>query len=71
MINRVPVESSNLRSVGYDPDAQMLEIEFRNGGICQYYGVPETVYLQLMAASSKGKFFHVYIKDIYPYAKIR
>jgi hypothetical protein len=49
-MNRQPVASSNLSSVGYDADNQILEVAFHHGGIYQYYGVPVGVYRGLMAA---------------------
>lgn len=67
---RKPVESSNLASVGYDASSATLEIEFRSGGIYQYFDVPESVYRELMEAPSQGKFFHVHIRDKYRYVKI-
>ena len=69
-MKRTPVQSSNLLSVGYDSDTQTLEIEFRDGGIYQYYGVPEMVYRQLLTATSHGKFFHAHIRDVYHYRKL-
>jgi hypothetical protein len=62
---RTRVQSSDLRSVGYDPTTQTLEIEFRSGGIYQFRGVPESVYRSLMQASSHGTYFHAHIKDRY------
>jgi len=55
-MNRTPVSSSNLASVGYDPENMILEIEFHNGGIYQYFNVPESVYRSLMSADSHGKY---------------
>lgn len=69
-MDREPVTSSNLRSVGYDPDSQILEIEFHHGGIYQYSGVPVSVYQGLMSAPSLGQYHHKYIKDSYPYRKV-
>jgi hypothetical protein len=70
-MERLPVQSSNLSSVGYDPDSLTLEIGFNNGGIYQYSGVPQEVYEGLMNAGSKGTFFHQFIKrGGYPYIKI-
>ena len=40
-MNRTPVNSSNLSSVGYDPMSQTLEFAFNSGGIYQYYNVPQ------------------------------
>ena len=65
-----PVASSNLASVGYSPDTETLEIEFLNGSVYQYYNVPENMYHQLMGAGSKGKFLHTYIKNAYPYSRV-
>jgi hypothetical protein len=64
------VSSSNLRSVGYDHLQQILEIEFHNGGIYQYFGVPEHIYSSLMAASSHGSYFHAFIRESYRYRRV-
>jgi hypothetical protein len=70
-MQRTPVTSSNLKSVGYDPDTRTLEIEFHSGGIYQYSGVPEAVYSGLMSASSHGSYFDSHIKKAgYPYRKV-
>ncbi len=69
-MHRTPVVSSNLRSVGYDPSSKTLEIEFNLGRVHQYHDVPQTIYEQLMVASSHGKFFHVHIRNVYGYSKI-
>ena len=70
-MDRIPVQSSNLASVGYDSSISMLEIEFNNGGIYQYYGVPQEIYEGLMNAGSKGTYFHQNIKMAgYPYTKV-
>lgn len=69
-MNRKPVESSNIAAVGYDADEQVLEVEFRSGGVYQYHGVPENVFQQLLYASSKGRFFHQNIKGRYGWTSI-
>lgn len=72
-MERILVSSSNLRSVGYDEDTEILEIQFHHGGIYQYQRVPQEVYDQLMAASSKGSYFDRVIKKNplrYPCRKI-
>lgn len=65
-VHRMPVHSSNIRSVGYNPASRMLEVEFHSGGIYQYSGVPENAHQGLMRAASKGAYFHDHIKDRYP-----
>jgi hypothetical protein len=69
-MNRVPVSSSDLRSVGYDETTKLLEIEFHGGRIYQYYGVPRAVYEGLMQAASHGKYFHTHVKNAYPYQRV-
>ena len=69
-MKREPVESSSLASIGYDNATETLEIEFRRGGIYQYYNVPSRIFDELMVAGSKGQFFHAYIKSTYSYAKM-
>lgn len=68
---RTPVVSSNLASVGYDPESQILEIEFNSGRIYHYFNVPEHVYDDLLSAESIGKFFSAEIKDTYGFSQVR
>ncbi|MDI6734790.1 MAG: KTSC domain-containing protein [bacterium] len=70
-MNRQPVISSNMRTIGYDSKSQTLEIEFHSGDIYQYFNVPESIYNALMSASSHGSYFHHYIKDQYRWTKIQ
>ncbi|ELY75822.1 KTSC domain-containing protein [Natrinema gari] len=70
-MNRTPVSSSNLKSVGYDQSSNTLEIEFHGGRVYQYYNVPKRIYQGLMAASSHGRYHHRRIKDSYRYSRIR
>lgn len=70
-MQRTPVSSSNLRSVGYDPATRTLEIEFINGRIYQYSGVPQNVYEALMAAESHGRYFNGHIRGAFPYRQVR
>lgn len=59
---RIPVTSSNLASVGYEPYQQVLEIEFRNRSVYQYFNVPLHVHAGLMSAGSHGRYFDRHIK---------
>jgi len=70
-MDRERVRSSNIRSIGYDPDSMTLEIEFTDGGIYQYFSVPAHVHEGLMRASSKGSYFHDHIKERYRFRKVR
>ena len=68
-MKRESVISTNVISVGYDATTETLEVEFKSG-IYQYYNVPQSIYDQMMISESKGKFLNVYIKPVYPYAKV-
>ena len=67
---RQPVSSSNIKSVGYDLDSTLLEIEFHDGSIYQYSNVPQSVHTALMAAVSLGSFLHKNIRGKYSYRKV-
>ena len=70
-MNRTPVTSSNLKSVGYDAASSTLEVEFLHGGIYQYSNVPESRYSGLMGASSHGEYFDANIKKAgYSFRKV-
>lgn len=66
---RKEVRSTNIRSVGYDPESNTLEIEFHSGSVYQYYNVPQTIYDELMRASSHGSYFHKHIRTKYKWTK--
>jgi hypothetical protein len=61
-MERQPVTSSNLAAVGYDPDTETLEVEFKNGSVYTYSAVPADVYNELMEADSIGRAFAALIK---------
>lgn len=69
MIRR-PLRSSNLASVGYDRSLSILEIEFRNGHVYQYFVVPKEVYEALISAQSPGSYFVKYVSGRYRYRRV-
>ena len=69
-MKRQLVESSNLASIGYDPINQILEVEFKKGGIYQYFEVPESVFEELMNADSHGVYFSANIRNEYEFSKL-
>ena len=69
-MNRITLNSTNISSAGYDDQSQTLEIEFRRGGIYQYFDVPRSIYDQLMNASSPGDYLHEQIRGIFRYARV-
>ena len=69
-MQRQPVTSSNIASIGYDESTQTLEIEFLNGTVYQYFDVPSRVYDDFMSASSHGQYLAQNIKGHYRYSKV-
>jgi hypothetical protein len=57
LLERLPVKSRILRSVGYDASTKILEIEFQNSLIYQFLDVPPKVYADLMQSGEIGKYF--------------
>ena len=63
-MDREPVSSSLLRSVGYDSDQQLLEVELQDGKIYQYADVSEQIYQGLIEADSLGRYFNQHIREL-------
>lgn len=76
----VPVTSSNIKAIGW-VGPSTLEVEFLSGSLYRYYYVPLNVYMEMLEAPSKGKYFWANIRckthdcsggNIpYPYLKLR
>jgi hypothetical protein len=69
-MHRLPLESKAIVSAGYDAAAQHLEIEFRNGRVYRYSGVPQGVFDFLVRAPSKGGFVNRMIDGRYPHEEL-
>lgn len=68
-MERQQVISSNIASIGYDPESGTLEVEFLNGAVYQYFDVPETFHYELMNADSHGGYLAHNIKGSFRYAR--
>ncbi|MGH1337283.1 MAG: KTSC domain-containing protein [Aureispira sp.] len=64
---RNSIISSSIAGIGYDPNQLTLEVEFLEGIIYRYFDIPASVYLNLVNARSRGRFFNYYIKPFYRY----
>lgn len=66
-IERLAVDSSNLKSIGYSEDRKILAIEFASSGhVLHYDGVPLDVFEALGKAESRGQYYARNIKGKYP-----
>jgi hypothetical protein len=64
-VQRKRVNSSKLRSVGYDEQTMTLEIEFANGQVYQYPKVYPEVYRRFLAAPNPTSFYEDRIEEEY------
>jgi len=67
---RTLLNSSSLHSAGYQEQCG-LEIEFRDGSVYRYADVSLQVYLALLRAESKGRFFNSHIRTQFPSIRIK
>jgi hypothetical protein len=61
-MQRRTVSSTNIASIGYDAEHKILEVEFLDRSIYQYFDVPQSLYQGLISASSHGSYLATYIK---------
>ena len=65
------LDSESIFGVMYDPESQGLFVCFRDSGdIYLYYGLPQRVYDEFMAAESKGGYLNREIKGTYDFKKV-
>ncbi|HPU51262.1 MAG TPA: KTSC domain-containing protein [Burkholderiaceae bacterium] len=57
---------ARLRSAGYDPRQQRLEILFGDRSMRVYKGVPDEVWRRLLASPNPGSYFDDRIAEEYP-----
>ncbi|MGY1858106.1 KTSC domain-containing protein [Modestobacter sp. SYSU DS0290] len=64
-MRRAHVRSSSVRSVGYDLDHRVLELEFVDGGVYDYLDVPPEEALAMLESASIGRHVNREIKPRY------
>ena len=69
-MNRTPVQSSNIRSVGYDSGSQTMQVEFSSGGVYDYSGVPADVHAKMISAKSIGGAFASEVRGKFEHKKV-
>jgi hypothetical protein len=68
-MNRRPVTSSNVASIGWDQD--VLEVEFKSGHLYEYHDVPESVYQACLGADSIGRFVRDEVSGKYQSTRVK
>lgn len=46
----IPINSDNVSAAGYSLAAMKMTVQFNNGAVYEYYGVPESVWLSFLKA---------------------
>jgi len=64
-MERKRVNSSRIRSVGYDERNQLLEVELSNGTVYQYSKVSPEVHRRFMAAPNPTSYYDDQIAEEY------
>ena len=65
------LQSNHLNGANYDPESESLSIQFTNGAMYRYHGVPATVADTLMQIGSPGSYFHDKIRGQYREVKLQ
>jgi len=76
-IKRIPVESSNVVSIGYHDKYKIMAIEMLNGIIYYYLDIPKNHFIEMTNANGDGKchtaigsYLHRNVKGKYRYIRI-
>jgi hypothetical protein len=67
---REHVNSTAVRSLGYDGDEWVLQVKYTNGKVYNYFRVPPGEYEALKKAPSKGEYVNYQIKPYYEYEEL-
>ena len=70
-MSSVAVNSTLIARVGYEADSTLLHLEFRDGSLYRYFGVPVEVYEGLLAAESKGVYFNHRVRGAFQHTRLR
>jgi len=69
-MERIQVNSTSVKSIGYDPATRTLEVELVAGGVYQYFNVAPQVHRDLLAAPSIGRYFAHFVKTTFRSRKL-
>ena len=69
-MNLSAVESTTVRSIGYDESLGVLRLEFRSRAVYDYFGVPREVHGALLGAASIGACFNQMVRGRFPFHRV-
>jgi hypothetical protein len=65
-MQRQPIRGGRLKAAGYDEREQRLELEFVDGSVKAYKGVPAEVWRRLLASPNAASYVEDRIAEEYP-----
>jgi len=63
--------SSVVAAISYLQEVSVLRITYVSGKVYDYQKVPESVYLKMKSATSKGKFLNEHVKRNYSFKQVK
>lgn len=69
-MERKPIKSSNIKSVGYDAATKRMEVEFSGGGVYEYEGVEPDDHASFVHDRSPGGHFAAHIRNRFKSKKL-
>jgi KTSC domain len=69
-MDMVSVSSSQISAVGYDPETMEARVEFTNGSVYSYQGVPMGITDEIIKSESPGRTFSATLKFGFTYSRI-
>ncbi len=70
LLNITAVESSTLRTIGYDESLALLRLEFQSRVVYDYFEVPVVVFESLLSAASVGACFNAMVRGCFRYEQV-
>jgi hypothetical protein len=65
------LDSTALTWIRYLPEQRILQVSLRTGRDYQYQDVPASIYRELLAAESKGRYYNLHIRNNFPFREVR
>ncbi len=70
-MEKIPLDSTVLVWVRYLSELSLLQVGLRTGKDYEYFDVPTTTYLELLAAESKGLYYNYHIRNDFRFQQIK
>ncbi len=70
-MQRWKVDSSMILAVNYDTNQECMELELHSGAVWRFRHVPAILIEDMLKAESKGKFYNLWVKDLFEKEVVR